>query len=562
VTDYSTYRDTVPTTLLEALAWSASSHPRAGVALYDRRGRPTGQRTLSELLETADEVAKRLARAGVGDRTPLVLALPTSWEWIETWLGALRLGALPVAISPASPLGSADESLRRLGVLFERLNGQHIVCTRQLLERVEGRSEMPEALVALTPETLAALPAASIGPPPEVDPTATAFLQLTSGTTGESRVVMIPHRAVVLNVLALREAVQAPLGERYAGVVDALTLSWLPLYHDMGLVGSLLGGLIGGLEVRLLPPTAFLGRPATWLRSMDPALPTVSTAPNFGYQFCAEQLAGADLTGIDLSNWLSALVGAEMVRVETLANFTRAFERVGFNPRAYRPCYGMAEAALGVTMDCALEGPRTAPVPDGPGEAVCLGHPVAETEVRIATPDGEGLPEDRIGEIRVRGPGIFSGYLGDAEATHDTLDGEWLKTGDLGFLQGGELYITGRIKDILVIRGQNLMPHELERLAEAEVGGGGTCRAAAFAVDRGADGEQIVVIAEAPTRAPEALAEIADTVRRNVGLALGLPIADLAFVASGRLPRTTSGKVLRRQVRQDYLDSALRRLEY
>jgi fatty-acyl-CoA synthase len=535
--------------------------------MLDRRGRLVERRTMGEVLETAVEMAARLARANVVNRTPVVVALPTSWPWLEVWFGALAIGALPVAVSPASALGSANEDLRRLAVLLSRLQGRHLVCSPQMRRRLVESSDLPVDLVALTPEELAALPAARMVTANEPEPSTAAFLQLTSGTTGESRVVMIPHRAVLHNIVAIRHAIADPLRKEFRDPSKALTVSWLPLYHDMGLVGSLLHGMLHGIEVRLLPPSAFLGRPATWLRALDPDSYSFSAAPNFGYQFCVEKLTADDLSGIDLSDWKGALVGAEMVRLETLNEFTRHFEDVGFRPDAFRPCYGMAEAALAVTMDRALEGPRTAPVPistDHAGyatESVCLGPPVADTEVWVTSPTGARLPEGRIGEVRVRGPGIFVGYFRDPEATQETLDGEWLKTGDLGFMVGGELYITGRIKDILVIRGQNLMPHELERLAEGELGGG-TCRAAAFAVDHGAEGEQIVLVVEAPTSESESLFRMAGAIRRDIGLTLGMPIADLVFVSAGKLPRTTSGKVLRRRVREDYLNQALTQLDY
>ncbi len=553
-----------PTHLIEALRWAAGQHPGRGLSLLDRRGRLTARQSTTELLGAAERSAARLSRAGVTPGAPVVVALPTGWAWLEGWLGALWAGGLPVAISPAGPLSSADENVRRLSTLLQLLRGRHLICTPAVRRLIADRPELPTDLVALTSDELAALAPAPLSSTATADPESTAFLQLTSGTTDQSRVVMIPHRAAVHNSRAIGRSVAESAGIEVSGLADWEIVSWLPLYHDMGLVGSLLSGLMLGLEVVLMPPEAFLGRPASWLAALGSARRTVSTAPNFGYQFCVEQLAESALDGLDLSSWKAALVGAEMVRPETLEAFGERFARAGFQPSAFRPCYGLAEAALAVTLDRA-GGYRTAPVPgDGAAgssaEVVCLGAPLEDTEVWAASPTREPLPEGTIGEILVRGPGVFKGYLNDPEATRETLDDGALLTGDLGFMLDGELYLTGRLKEILVVRGQNLMPHELESIAEREVGGG-RCRAACFTVDHGADGEQIVLIAEAPTREPEVLDRMDRDIRRQIGSTLGLPIADLAFVAAGKLPRTTSGKVPRTRLREDYLAGRIARLE-
>ena len=542
--------------LWEALVRSGRDHPAVGVTILDRRARIVERRTLPQLLEIARETGRRLARAGVTPRKPVFIALPTSWSWLESWLGAVSIGALPVAISPAAPLGAAENYLRRLTRAVERCGAEHIVVT-PTLRRALAEIGRP-GLEALTAPEVAALDPDPAGSPPE-DPDSDAFLQLTSGTTGDSRVVRISHRAAVHNASAIGEAIAAPLGVSLEQTAGWRVVSWLPLYHDMGLVGSLLTGILQGVEVDLMPPQAFLGRPASWLSTLGAAGHAVTTAPNFAYQFCVEQVpeATADL---ELGGWHAALVGAETVRPETLEAFASRFSAAGFDSCAFRPCYGLAEAALAVTLDVVGAGLRTARSPAG-AECACVGAPVADTEVWAAGPAGEPLADDRIGEIHVRGPGVFSGYRRDVEATRECLDDGVLRTGDLGFMKDGELYLTGRIKEILVVRGQNLMPDDIERLAETELGGGGVCRAAAFTVEEASRGEQIVLIAEAPTRDPAALGKVERAIREQVGRTLGLPLARLAFVAAGKLPRTTSGKVPRRRLREDYLEGRLAFLE-
>jgi acyl-CoA synthetase (AMP-forming)/AMP-acid ligase II len=291
---------------------------------------------------------------------------------------------------------------------------------------------------------------------------------------------------------------------------------------------------------------------------------SISPAPNFAYQLCVDRV-GEEHVGLDLSRVRALLLGAEMVRPDTATSFARAFAAAGFDALAMRPCYGLAEATLAVTFDCAGEGVRTAPVPDdgrGAGElaeVVSVGVPVRDTEMRIVSPDGSALGEGRVGEVRVRGPGIFAGYWNDEEATRESLSDGWLRTGDLGFLHGGELHLSGRTKDILIVRGQNLMPHELEWIVEEVAGGGGACRAGAFSVPR-ASGEEAVVVVEIDGDAPSDLSAVEREIRGLVGRRLALTLADVAFVRRGKIPKTTSGKVQRRELRARYLARELERL--
>ncbi len=349
---------------------------------------------------------------------------------------------------------------------------------------------------------------------------------------------------------------------------DAAVVSWLPLFHDMGLVGCLLTGLLHGLEIHLIPSEAFLGRPRLWLEALGHLKRSVSAAPNFGYQLCVERLGEEEIAKFDLSLWKAALIGAEMVRSETMSAFYEKFRASGFELGAFRPCYGLAEATLAVTMDDRAEGPRSRPVPADAGaemgleEVISTGRPVRDTQILATSPDGSTLPDGRIGEIRVKGPGVFAGYLNDTEATAEALEDDWLCTGDLGFVQDGELYLTGRIKDVMIVHGQNLMPHEVERLAEGVTGGGGALRAGAFTIARGAEGEEIVLVTEVATRDREQLKDMADTIRSLIGRELGLPVADVAFVRGGGIPKTTSGKVRRGSLRSSYLTGKLTKMEY
>jgi fatty-acyl-CoA synthase len=303
-----------------------------------------------------------------------------------------------------------------------------------------------------------------------------------------------------------------------------------------------------------------------WLRELGSNGASFAPAPNFGYQLCVERIRPQQLEGVDLSNFKVAQTGAEMIRAETAAAFVEHFAPFGFQPEAMLPCYGLAEATLGVTFDDHGTGVRTLPAPPGTDsgysltDVVCLGRPVRDTSLRIGAPDGRDLSDGTVGEVCIQGPGVFAGYYGDPEATAESLRDGWYRTGDLGFQHRGELYLTGRIKDVLIVHAHNLMPDEIERLADGVTGGGGLLRSAAFSVARGAAGEEAVLVVETDADDPDRLAEIERDIRIRIGRNLGLPVADVVFVRRGRIPRTTSGKMQRGEVRRRYLEGTLEQL--
>jgi acyl-CoA synthetase (AMP-forming)/AMP-acid ligase II len=291
-----------------------------------------------------------------------------------------------------------------------------------------------------------------------------------------------------------------------------------------------------------------------WLEQLGRHGTTLSPAPNFGYQYCVERVGADKLAGLQLDGWQAAMTGAEMIRPETTAAFGKTFGTRGFRPAAFRPCYGLAEGTLAVTFEMGGAGVRLDRHEGEGRDFVCVGRPLRDTEVRIAAPGGE------IGAIAIRGPGVCAGYYLEPEATAEALRDGWLHTGDLGYLKHGELYITGRTKDVLIIRGNNLMPHEIEWAAESATGGGGACRAAAFSVDCAGEGEQAVLVAEVDERNPEERAELVRAIKRQVARAVGLTLHDVRLVRRGRIPRTTSGKVRRHELRERYRSGELESL--
>jgi len=552
----------LPSDLRELVRRAAVDHSDHGITIFDGRGRNPDRRSYADLLDLATSAAARFDALGIGAGEPVMVALPTSWEWLQAWMGLLFCGALPVASAGATGLAAAETQLSKVDLVMGAIGARHVVTTEGFRDRAAAGGFARAATGVITPEELCAADPTPGFRPPIVGAEDLAFLQLTSGSTGIPRAVMITHRGAVHNPAASTNGVSGQMQAPVQEWADCM-VSWLPLYHDMGLVGCLLMPLLAGYELKLLRPQTFLARPMLWLRELGSNGRTFAPAPNFGFQLCVERIKSQQLEGIDLSNFKVANTGAEMVRRETVDSFVETFSPFGFTPEAFLPCYGLAEATLSVTFDEEGKGLRTLPAPAAAdqgfamAEVASLGRPIRDTELRIVAPDGRELTGDAIGEVCIKGPGIFAGYYLDDEATAQSMDGDWYHTGDLGFLHRGELYLTGRIKDVLIVRGHNLMPDEIERLADGVTGGGGLMRSAAFSVARGSAGEEPILVVEATDDNAEQLETLGRDIKIEVGRALGLPIADVVFVRRGKIPRTTSGKMQRSEVRKRYLNGTL-----
>lgn len=549
--------------LPQLLQFAATRHPERGISILDRRGQHADRRTYGELLALASAGAARWKKLGVqaGDR--VLICLPNSWNWMEAWFGALLNGSLPVALASTGAMSVSDAFLRKFDGVAERLDARSLVCDASLCQQAAQSDAQKIKTIALSTESFAAISITSpLGPPPGIDPARIAFLQLTSGSTGVPRAVMISHQAALHNPGAIAEAIGAPYGEPDVRTSSSV-VSWLPLNHDMGLVGCLLFSIYNGLDLCLMRPDSFLLRPLSWLKQLSRNGVCLAPAPNFAYQSCVERLKDQDLTELDLSGWRAAMTGAEMVRPETCEAFNNAFAAVGFNPRSFRPCFGLAEGTLAVTFDRKGLGYRTEVAPRhvdaglGLERLVCTGSAVKDTVVRITAPNGDVLPEGCVGQVEASGPGIFSGYHNDPEATRQSLKEGWLITGDLGFMRNSELYLTGRSKEILILHGHNVMPHEIEWVAESVTGSGGVERSGAFSVAKNQEGEVAVLVIESGERDLEKQKQLVQNIKLRIADEMGLPLADVVLVRRGQIPKTTSGKVQRNELRQRYLNNQI-----
>jgi 1-acyl-sn-glycerol-3-phosphate acyltransferase len=427
------------------------------------------------------------------------------------------------------------------------------------------KAQVPSLRQVVTAAELAVAPGS--GRAPEGQRHEPALIQYTSGSTGAPKGVLLTQGNLLANV----DAVAAGLRAQPTDV----GVSWLPLYHDMGLIGTWLFCMHNALPLDLQSPLSFLARPERWLWAIHERQATLTAAPNFAYELCASRVPERALEGLDLSSWRCALNGAEPVSPETLERFTRRFARYGFRPDAMLPVYGLAECSVGLCFPPPGRAPRISRVdrarfesqrvaePSSAADAlrfVSVGTPLPEHEVRIVDEDGLDLPAGHVGRLAFRGPSMTSGYFRREDATAAiTLPGGWLDSGDLAFELEGEVHIAGRVKDLIIKAGRNLVPQEIEELA-AEVPGVRRGCVVAFGVADAASGtERLVVVAETRATAGAERDAIAAAVTERLSEALGLPPDTVAMAPPGAVLKTSSGKVRRAETRQLFLDGALGR---
>lgn len=545
-----------PVTIPAALAVAAAAPRPHRIVLLGADAKPAREIPFDELQDLARRTAVGLLEAGVRPREHVFLILPTGEDFFCSFFGAILAGVVPCPLSrPQGDPSRLDLWVRRLRQLVDSLQVRAVVTEADLAPRLAA---------ALGPDVPVLEPARlrrAAGSPPAVepDPEDIAFLQLTSGTTGLPRGVRISHRAVAANTRQIAEGSGMAAG--------SVMVSWLPLFHDMGLVGASLTPVYTHMDLVLMNPFQFLRRPQLWLQAFDRFRGTHSPAPTFSYRYLVDRLSDSDLQGLDLSTWEVAFIGAEPVQPEVLRDFERRLRPAGLRDTTLLPCYGLAEASLAVTFKPLGEPWRTLPAgrrslaqggrwapPEAAADAtelVSCGMPLPGTEVWIEGEDGRRLAEGEIGEIVLRGVSLFSGYQGEPP-----LDAErGFPTGDLGFLHEGELFVLGRRKEVIILSGENHHPAEVE-WAAGQVEGLRKGRVAAFGIfDPALGTEQLCVLAEVDAKKGLEAAAVAGEVRRQVREATGLVVAHVELVPSGTLTVTTSGKLQRLRAKEVFLQA-------
>lgn len=526
--------------------------------------------SFADALDLARRGAYHLRSRGVQHGDRVLLVLPTGPSFLAAFYGCQVLGAIPVPVVPPASLARMDDHIARIARVATICEAKAVVVSQGLLA-ITGmvRSRFKEARAALSNvvfgqdllrEEGRVLDLARVRPE---DP---AMLQFTSGSTGDPKGVILPHRSLLANMKGIGLA---------AGFTrDDVALAWLPLFHDMGLIGHFLASAAWGLPLVLMPPETFIRRPREWLKAMSKYRGTCSAAPNFAYSLCAKKIKDRDLDGIDLSSWRVAFCGAEPVNPKTITDFISRYEPYGFQATTFFPVYGMAELSLAATFPLPGSPPRfdrvrrhrfeqggvaePAAEPTEAGEAtdvvswVSVGRALPDHEVRIVDADGRPLPERREGEVEVRGPSMMAGYYRSPVATAETIRDGWLRTGDLGYLADGDLFVTGRRKEIIIKSGKNLYPQDIEAAA-ARVDGIRVGCCAAFGVTNAARGtEDLVLVCETRTDDAQERARLMSEVRTAVLEAIGATPDVVVLVAPGTVPKTSSGKIQRDLMRKRY----------
>ena len=546
-------------TLLAALDYAAAG--ASGVNLFSLRGDLVEALPYGVLRSQAKDLAARLLAAGatVGDSVGLIAE--TEGDFVRAFFACQYAGLVPAPLPLPAPLGGREAYIDQIARMLASARASMLIGPAGMADWMPQIAERTPLAFA---GTLADLPQAAGASLPTISPEDACYLQFSSGSTRFPTGVLVTHRALMANAQAItRDGLQVKADDR--------AVSWLPLYHDMGLVGFLLSPLTSQMSVDLLPTGAFVRRPLLWLDLITRNGGTIAYSPTFGYELCARRAEAAAIDHLDLSRWRSAGLGGDMIRTGPLRAFADRFAQVGFSDRSYVASYGMAEATLALSMAPLGQGLRVESIDierlerDGAAatttsaqrarDFVRCGPALPGHELQVRSEEGEVQPERRAGRIFARGPSLMGGYFDRPEDTAHVLSADgWRDTGDLGFFVEGESVITGRGKDLIILNGRNIWPQDLEWTAEAEVEGLRSGDVAAFSTP--GPGEEVVTVL-VQTRGGDsdsrlALAEnVATVLRTRHGVE-----AQVCLVGVHDLPQTSSGKLSRSKAKAAFLAGA------
>jgi len=545
-------------TLVDVLDWHVAEHPdRLHIQLYSDEG--NGETlTYRQLKNGALHVAAGLQQRGLQAAEPVSIMLPSGPEYFFSFFGILLAGGIPVPIYPPARLTQLEDHMRRHARILDNC-GAHTLITVPEAKRVARllRAQAPGLGHIVSATDLVETTATPVLP--ALNTNDTAFIQYTSGSTGSPKGVVLTHANLIANIRAMGKVVRADSGDVF--------VSWLPLYHDMGLIGAWLGSLYYAALFVVMPPLSFLARPERWLWAIHHYRGTLSAAPNFGYEYCLKRLQDEDLQGLDLRCWRAAFNGAEAVSPDTLERFSTRFAPLGFSAGAMMPVYGLAESSVGLTFpplgreplidrirrDIFMQSGKAVPASRDDEHAlrfVSSGRPLPGHQVRVVDPAGHELPERREGRLEFRGPSSTSGYFREAGKTRELFHDHWLDSGDLAYLDNGELYVTGRIKDIIIRAGRNIYPHELED-AVGQIVGVRTGRVAVFGSrDPRSGTERLVVLAETRSTDKTERERLRADINALATDLTGAPPDEVVLAPPGTVLKTSSGKIRRAASRE------------
>ncbi|MGE3539479.1 MAG: AMP-binding protein [Candidatus Tectimicrobiota bacterium] len=548
------------TTLLDVLDWHAQQHPqRLHIALYDDTDH-LQELTYTALHTAAVAVAAALQGRGLQPGQTVALMLPTSQEFFLGFYGVLLAGAIPVPIYPPARPSQLEEHLQRQRRILENAAAVMLLTVPEAraLARLLS-AQVPTLRQVLTVPELRE--AGGTYDRPVIQAHDTALLQYTSGSTGNPKGVILSHANLLANLQAMGQAVQIQAHDVF--------VSWLPLYHDMGLIGAWLGSLLYACPLVLMSPLAFLARPARWLQAIHRHRGTLSAGPNFAYELCLRRITDRELDGVDLSSWRVAFNGAEPVSAATIQRFSARFAAYGFRPEAMAPVYGLAEAALGVAFPPLGQLPSIDRIQRDPfmrsGQAlpaqaddptalhfVTCGQALPGYQIRLLDAAGHELGERQEGRLEFQGPSTTSGYFRNPDATRQLFHGAWLDSGDMAYTVGSLVYLTGRAKDMIIRAGRNIYPHEVEEAVGNIPGLRRGCVAVFGSPDPATGTERLVVLAETRQTEPAALAQLRQQVETVATDLLGTPPDDVVLAPPGNVLKTSSGKIRRAASRERY----------
>lgn len=560
--------------LAEALDYAASGD--TGYNFYDSRGRHNVSLSYAELRAESRALAQRMASLGLIRGSRVALIADTGPDFVRAFYACQYAGLTPVPLPVPTGIGNHDAFVLQLRGMLDSCKAQVALASDDwvavLSEAVDGADQAGDFAFIGTVSALNALPEQEV----ELQPLTgeeIAYLQYTSGSTQFPRGVMVTGQQVMANLAAIiRDGVKITHADR--------CMSWLPFYHDMGLVGLLLTPMAAQVSVDFLATRDFAMRPRLWLKLMSENRATISFGPPFGYELVTRRLRPGEAANYDLSAWRVAGVGAETIRPSVLNRFSHVLSQAGFAGGSFLACYGMAECALAISfapLGAGIESDRVdrhflaaqdvaMPVDHEPGpdsftevsEFVDCGTALPGYEIEVRGEQGEVLPERHNGTVFVRGPSVMKGYFGDAQRTAESLSEDgWLNTGDLGYRRGNSLVLTGREKDLIIVRGRNIWPQDVEHIAEQrpEVRSGD---AVAFAVQGGSAGEdQAVVLVQSRELDDDKRAALKERIQVRVRQEL-LVECLVELVPAHTLPRTSSGKLSRSRARSEYLQTIAR----